>query len=642
MFHLLAIIMFLAALVACGGYGSFLLRLLHAGEKPSPLRVPVALALGMGTLAYLILAAGLLGHLTPVVLGGLVLLGWVLAGVEARSAGEIQLPHLPRPRDLGQGTALAISGYLVLLAGMTLLSALRNPDGLDWDSLSYHLAAPKIYLQEGRISFIPYDSHTDFPFTLEMLYTLGLAFGGAGAAKLFHWAAGWLTVVSIGIWTSRLEVAGSRLPAWAGPLAAAVFGSMPVVLWEMGTAYVDLGTALFQFLALAVLIDTVASSDGGPEVRLGGVALGGVLSGFALGTKYTALLQFGLLGLGLVWVVVRARPEARAAALKAVVVFGALGIAVASPWYIKNWIWVHNPVYPFFYSLFPGSYSWTRQAELAYATEQRSFGLGRGPQEALNVFWNLGLHGRAFYINLRTLVGDKLGSLGPVWAGLLPLLFWTRGLGWRCVALLAYSFTSIAVWFLMSQQVRYLMPVFAPLAVVMAVVAATQTSRLLRGAAGLFLALCLVMNLVMHAPLALNSVQLLTGQVDEHQYLDASMVPGSYQVAGFVNQLPENSKIALYQETRGYYLDRNYFWANPLQHDLIPYERLQNWDGLAGELRKHGITHVLINYNFAKGVQAEQWYRLLMDGIRTGKLEEVFRSDGAELERKGVMVYAIR
>ena len=34
---------------------------------------------------------------------------------------------------------------------MTLLFALRPVDGLDWDWLSYHLAAPKIYLAEGRI-----------------------------------------------------------------------------------------------------------------------------------------------------------------------------------------------------------------------------------------------------------------------------------------------------------------------------------------------------------------------------------------------------------------------------------------------------------------------------------------------------------
>ena len=31
---------------------------------------------------------------------------------------------------------------------------------------------------------------------------------------------------------------------------------------------------------------------------------------------------------------------------------------------------------------------------------------------------------------------------------------------------------------------------------------------------------------------------------------------------------------ALYQETRGFYFDRRYFWANPGQHNHIPYDRL--------------------------------------------------------------------
>lgn len=596
----------------------------------------------MGTLGYLILAAGLMGQLSRPALGALVVMGWLLA-VWGTRQGLLQrersaVPIAPFERYL----ALVAWAFLAVLAVSTLLSAVRNPDGLDWDSLSYHLAAPKIYLREGRIRFIPYDSHTDFPFTLEMLYTLGLAFGGAGAAKLFHWAAGWLTALAIGRWTSQQQVAGQRVPAWAGPVAAAIFASMPVVLWEMGTAYIDLGTALFQFLALVTIINAVEWKEGRPRVHMAGAALAGVLSGFALGTKYTALLQFGLLGLGLVCVLLRTSPWERPVAFKAVLLFLVAGVGVASPWYLKNWLWVHNPVYPFFFSLFPHSFSWTRQAEIAYATEQRSFGLGRGPEQAANVFWNLGLHGRAFYINLRTLTGDKLGSLGPMWAGLLPLLLWTRGLNRRVWALLAYGLASLVVWFIMSQQVRYLMPVFAPMAVVATLGVVALSSRLVKSAAGAFVALGLVLSLALYWPLVLNSVQLLTGQVDEAQYLDASMVPGTYQAAQFVNQLPEGSTVALYQETRGYYFDRPYFWANPLQHDLIPYDRLERWDELAAELRKFGITHVLINYNFSQGVQAERWYQLLMDGIRSGRLEEVFRSDGAELERKGVMVYAIR
>jgi hypothetical protein len=131
------------------------------------------------------------------------------------------------------------------VAGVTLVAALAPPGGNDWDGLAYHLAAPKVYLRHGRIHFIPYDSHTDFPFTMEMLYSLGLALAGAPLAKLLHWSTGGLTALAVAaFWRTHLLRSGSeprartRSPAtWAPPLAAALFLSVPHVAWEATTPY---------------------------------------------------------------------------------------------------------------------------------------------------------------------------------------------------------------------------------------------------------------------------------------------------------------------------------------------------------------------------------------------------------------------
>lgn len=639
MTHLLSAIVAAVGLAACYGYGWLWLQLLKSTDRSDPLRVPYALGLGMGTLAYVMLGVGLLGFLTRPVLGGLAAIGWVLLAVALRSG-----PKSPPPQSRGgvDRLAVAIWCFVALLAGVTALSALRVPDGMDWDGLSYHLAAPKIYLRAGRIVFIPYDSHTQFPFTVEMLFTFGLAFGGPGAAKLFHWAAGWLTAIAVGLWTSRLTAGGRPVPAWVGAAAAVAFGSMPLVLWEIGTSYVDLGTALFQFLALAALLDAVSFQEGRPVLDPRRAALAGIFTGFALGTKYTALIQFGLLGLGLCALLVRAAPAERKKTWLAATTFLAASVVVASPWYVKNWIWVHNPVYPFFYRFFPHSYSWNAEAEKGYAGEQAFFGLGKSPQSMLSVFWNLAVHGRAFYIKEpKTLMGDKLGSLGPLWAGLLPLVFWTRRLDWRAAACLLYTLASVTIWLLMTQQTRYLLPVFAPLAVFVSVVVAGLDSRFMRGCAVAFMALSAVCSLGMHREMAGYSVRVITGQISERDYLRASL-PGLYDACEFVNQLPETSKVALYQETRGFYLDRDYYWANPGQNNEIPYDSLKSGGELGSFLQGMGITHILINYDFSGDQSPAPWYRLVIDGIRTGKFEEVFRSEGAVLERKGVMVYAIR
>src|SRR5262249_50656474 len=156
--------------------------------------------------------------LRPLFLGALLVPGWLLAiplvlesrraGRAAAEAGEAQPALAGAPPQGERLLALALVAFTGLLALATLFSALKPPDALAWASLSYHLAVPAVYLREGRISLLVYDSHSDFPFTMEMLCTLGLAFAGAGGAKLFHWAAAWLAAAAVGIWTSRLVVAG--------------------------------------------------------------------------------------------------------------------------------------------------------------------------------------------------------------------------------------------------------------------------------------------------------------------------------------------------------------------------------------------------------------------------------------------------
>jgi hypothetical protein len=146
---------------------------------------------------------------------------------------------------------------------------------------------------------------------------------------------------------------------------------------------------------------------------------------------------------------------------------------------------------------------------------------------------------------------------------------------------------------------------------------------------------------MLNVELAQGAWAVVGGEMSEKEYLQVQL--GSlHEASEYVNTLPESSRIALYQETRGFYFDRRYFWANPLQHTHIPYDELRNGDELAESLRRFGITHVLINYSFCRDVDKFSWYRLLMAGIQSGRLQETFRSRGAEFQQKGIMVYQIR
>jgi len=271
--------------------------------------------------------------------------------------------------------------------------------------------------------------------------------------------------------------------------------------------------------------------------------------------------------------------------------------------------------------------------------------VGKSPASILTMLWSLGLHGRAFFINFRSFIGDRLGSLGPLWIGLLPLLPWTRGLGLRFRLMLLYSGVSLLVWCFMSQQSRYLMPVFAPLAVVAAGILATLEVRPLRIAAGAFAGISVLLCALLNLPLAQMALPAVTGAVSEAEYLHANGdIASLVEAAQFVNTLAGDSRVALYQEVRGFYFDRDYFWANPGHHDLIPYDRLQNGDELADTLRRFRIAHVLINYDNdpTRTYLQTPWYRLLQDAVRRGRLKPVFATDGAQLEGRGIFIYQLQ
>ena len=71
----------------------------------------------------------------------------------------------------------------------------------------------------------------------------------------------------------------------------------------------------------------------------------GAMMGFALGIKYLALLPLVFLaGLALM----------RKLPLRGTLAFVMVAVVIGSPWYIKNVVWMRNPVYPFAYSIFPG------------------------------------------------------------------------------------------------------------------------------------------------------------------------------------------------------------------------------------------------------------------------------------------------
>jgi hypothetical protein len=232
--------------------------------------------------------------------------------------------------------------------------------------------------------------------------------------------------------------------------------------------------------------------------------------------------------------------------------------------------------------------------------------------------------------------GNVWGGVGATLLGLVPLWLFVRRGDRRVAWLLAYVGANVVAWFFLTQQTRYLLPVLAPVGIVGALLLAWLAHGFLRVAGALFVAITLVVNAWATSLFTIGPVlPVVLGQESAQSYL-ARTLPDLYPALQFVNTLPPDSRIAFLQEVRGYYADRDYFWANPLQHTLIPYETLADGRAWTAFLRERlGISHVLVNESLARGSEETTWYRLFRDAVQQGALRPLYQV-------RGVGIYEIQ
>ncbi|MCS6775118.1 MAG: hypothetical protein NZ557_01110, partial [Chthonomonadaceae bacterium] len=128
-----------------------------------------------------------------------------------------------------------------------------------------------------------------------------------------------------------------------------------------------------------------------------------------------------------------------------------------------------------------------------------------------------------------------------------------------------------------------------------------------------------------------------------------------YAACEWINQnVQEHARVVLYDETRGFYLDRLYMWGNALHSSYIPYDTMRNGADLAAWMLAHGVRYALINLNWSpqrwsdpelpagpagnEQRALERWYYegepkehfrvLIRDALRKGLWVPVFAQNG--------------
>lgn len=616
----------LAIAAVCAGIGGPILRWLRADDARPAERIAFGTALGMGVLAYLVLGLGLIGLWNRgafITLLAVAALAAVVLLVRRPRAPSAPRAHREQPPRRDAITVLLVL-FLSVVGALTLLSALAPSAANDWDGLSYHLAVPKVWLEAGRITYLPWVSHSNFPLTIEMLYGLGLALlpEGQPLAKFFNWLMGALTVLAIyalgrSCWNGR-----------SGMIGGAVFASMPLIAWEGGTAGNDLAVGLYATLAFVGVLNWWR---GRPQ---GWLWVGALACGFALGSKLFAVVVWAFLSLAVLLHAAIGEKRPWPGALWLAARFALLGAAVGAPWYVKSQVMTGNPCYPFFHHWFGGR-DWGPLAAAAYVREQARFGIGRGWLDLLRLPWDLTMRPREFW-------RFPTASLGPLLLALIPAGAVVRRTDVATRFLLAAALVFVIAWFFGVQHIRYLTPIMPILAALAgaAVVQLGQVRRWLGGVAGVGVAMVAIYAVLMLEFMAMDQpgmpgfARVAVGLQSRDDYLAATLrTPGGesdlWGVYRAINEtLPKHARIIFYGETRGFYCPRDHLWGGwgAAHHQMIDYEGMSGPADLVRRYRALGVTHVLIHQRRVEPEYADDSRKardLMAGAIAQGLLREV-------------------
>ena len=321
--------------------------------------------------------------------------------------------------------ALLLVALLIAMA-LRLLAATAPPTGID--TLVYHLPLPQTYIAHQRMVFVPdILLFGGFPQHVEMLYTLALLLGPDSTAQVVHWGFGVVIVVVL------YRLGRRYLNEWQSLLVAGTFYAIGDVAAQSSLAMADLAVALYQLLAVTMLLRYLN------ERRMSWLVLSGLFIGFAAGSKYMG----GLIGVALVvlllWEVVHHRLTFADSA-KAVLILGGIGGALWLPWLLKNWVLIRNPVSPFLTSIFS---SQPYAAELAAWVE-----LARDRANAVRSAGHFPLLGLLITPLRLTYQPETLGGspIGPIFLAALPFLPWAlRTLDLRRMVIVAV--TMLPLWY---------------------------------------------------------------------------------------------------------------------------------------------------------------------------------------------------
>jgi len=553
-----------------------------------------------------------------------------------------------------------LSSLVAVLIGSVLVMDGVPPTSRD--ALTHHLAVPKLYVKHGGMVEIPALAFSYYPGNLDLLYTVPLLFDNDIIPKFIHFAFALLTAGLIFGYLKR------RLDSVFALTGVVFFLSLPVIVRLSTTVYVDLGLVFFSTLAFIYLLKWIEK-----EFNPIYLIISAIGCGFALGTKYNALILLFLLALfvpfiyskkkrtvadpegsGLAFLNLRTSLQAVAYSLLYVMV----ALVIFSPWAIRNYGWTQNPVYPLFINYFTDS-------DLAQPSDSEPEApdiiseAARGPINLFSPFaLRKNIYGETWWQTLLIPVriffqgqDDRPkqfdGRLNP-YLFLLPIFAFFFGrnmdtayktdrniLGVFSVLFIILSF------FKADMRIRYIAPAIPPL-VILSIFGLRNIWTAIDGSfknglrglcqGAVVVAVLLLVSLnagyIWQLYHRIDPVSYISGRLDRDQYIERYRP--EYAAIRFANAtLAQDARIlGLFLGNRSYYSDRELVFGDRFFKNTVIRENSAR--EIASVLKAKKITHILVYYRVLK-----RWSGHTFDYRERVKMADFFNNHANLVFAKG-------
>lgn len=425
---------YLLIMAAAGTCGSFLMR--DQSGNPHKLQYfSLSVVLGMGILMFLGMLLGLMHGLfqwLTIVLLILVIFLTHRTWYNLHKVTFTQLKDLLRKNNTKHQLRIliiAICVFIFLNWFWAISPALR------YDAQSYHLSAPKIYVENHGLVEIEESIQTYWSHYVAMLYSFAILLGGQPLPSFLLLTAGIFCSLLIystcqRIWNTNVAIIASLL--WL---------SIPIVSIESSTSYIDIFIVLF--ISASILSLVIWQKDNSTKHLL----LSGIFSGFALGIKISTIPI--LISIGMLLAIISAAQKNISLFMKVLLIWSLPVFLLAAPWFVITWVWTGNPIFPNYNDLFQSA----KWVETSFFTSEVS----RIVQSKF--IWlpvNLVVNSKLFYHEAPGGVLSAISLLAIPWfLSAFPKIY-------RVITLVAISFVIISFFGFGTSALnaRYFLPVY--------------------------------------------------------------------------------------------------------------------------------------------------------------------------------------